>query len=189
MKTAIYVRVSTSDQSNSMQKREIAAYLKNKGITGFDTYEDTMTGITFNRPALKELLKACNAGQVETLVVYKLDRLGRSLSQLIEVLEELKNNKVTFISVKDNIDLSTPVGVLLMHLMGAFAQFERDIIVERTKSGMANAKAKGVSIGRPRIAQNIRNAIIADCDSTAQIAKKYNLSRMSIIRIKRTKVL
>jgi DNA invertase Pin-like site-specific DNA recombinase len=186
MKTAIYVRVSTDEQSIEMQKRDIAAYLEFKGIRDYLVYEDTITGTSVDRPALNALLSDVSQGLINLIVVYKLDRLGRSLSHLMETLATFEKHNVKFMSIKDNFDLSTPTGVLLMHILGAFAQFERDIIIERTKSGMNNAKAKGIRIGRPGLDPNVKASILADLNkfSARQVAEKYNVSRMTITRIK-----
>lgn len=150
MKTAIYVRVSMQDQDISMQEREISLFLKNKGITEYQIYKDEgHTGKNETRPEFKRLKNDIKGGAIQLLVVYKLDRLSRSLKDLLGFLELIKENSTDFISLKDSFDLTTSAGKLMMQMLGAFAEFERNIIVERTISGLANAKAKGVQLGRP----------------------------------------
>lgn len=150
MKTAVYMRVSTDDQSISMQKQEISTFLENRGITDAQIYSDEgISGVTDDRPHLKALKNDLKLGKIELLVIWKLDRLFRSLTQLLAFLNELKERNVKLISIKDNIDLTTPSGVLMMQLIGAFAEFERNIIMERTRAGQKAAKARGVKFGRP----------------------------------------
>lgn len=150
MKTAVYMRVSTEDQSISMQEREISLFLQSRGILDYQVYSDEgVSALKTDRPRLKALKNELKQGQIELLVVWKLDRLFRSLTQLLAFLNELKEYNVKLISVKDNIDLTSPAGTLTMQIIGAFAEFERNIIIERTKAGQANARAKGIHIGRP----------------------------------------
>lgn len=107
-----------------------------------------ISGTQAERGGLDSLLTDLQSG--DTIVVWKLDRLGRSLSGLILILENLAERGIGFCSLKDAIDTATPAGRLSFHIMGALAEFERDLISERTKAGMAAAKARGAKIGRPR---------------------------------------
>lgn len=149
---AIYLRVSTNDkgQDTAMQHREIQSFLKAKNVTEFKVYEDKgFSGTKANRPALNELLKDCKAGKISEVVCWKLDRLFRSLKHLMDTLAEFENREVKFVALKDGIDLSTATGRLMMHIIGAFAEFEAAVIKERVIAGIENAKAKGVRLGRP----------------------------------------
>jgi len=148
--TSVYLRVSTSDQNISMQLREIEAFLLARGMGEFKIYQDEgFSGKNASRPALKQLLADVKLGGIKTIVIWKLDRLGRSLADLLSFIKVFSEHGASLISVKDNLDLSTSQGMLFMQLLGAFAEFERSMIVERTKSGLANAKAKGILCGRP----------------------------------------
>lgn len=149
MKTAIYIRVSMVEQSFESQMHAISTFLKYKGISDYKTYSDHgHTGKNASRPALKTLLDDCKQGKVETLIIYKLDRLFRSQIDLLNTLELFKQWHVTLVSVKENIDLGTPAGRLMVQMLGAMAEFERSIIVERVNAGLAAARARGVKLGR-----------------------------------------
>lgn len=163
MITAVYVRVSTEKQSTEAQEREISMFLESRGFKNVITYKDeNESGITTSRPALNRLLFDCKQGKVETLIVWKLDRLFRSLIDLITHLKTFRDQGVTFISIKENIDLSTPAGRLMMHMMGAFGEFERELIVTRVKAGLANARAKGIKLGpKYKIDENLRTYAIS----------------------------
>jgi DNA invertase Pin-like site-specific DNA recombinase len=147
---AIYVRVSTADQSCDLQKRELLAHIKSQQQTVFRIYEDKRTGTNNKRPQLQELLQDARDKKFSIIICWKLDRLFRSLKDLITTLQEFSDLGVAFVSLKDNIDLSTNTGRLMMHLLGAFAEFEASIIRERVKAGILNAQANGKRIGREK---------------------------------------
>jgi len=139
-----YCRVSTQEQHLDLQVKALKA-------TGCKTiYPDKISGTTRTkaRPKLKNALKELQRGDV--LVVWKLDRLGRSLGHLIEIVSDLKERGIGFASVSESIDTTTPGGKLFFHMMGALAEFERDLIVERTKAGMDAARQRGKHLGRPK---------------------------------------
>ena len=137
-----YARVSTQDQNLDLQNDALKA-------AGCDKiYTDKMSGAKTNRPGLEEILGFIRKG--DTLVVWKLDRLGRSLKHLIQVLNQLDERGVYFKSIQESLDTSTPGGKLIFHVFGALAEFERDIIRERTMAGLAAARARGRKGGRPR---------------------------------------
>ena len=135
-----YVRVSTNDQNTALQRDA----LERSGCELI--FEDKMSGRTAERPGLKKLLKRLSPE--DTLVVWKLDRLGRSMRNLVILVEELKQRSVNFRSLTDSIDTSTPMGRFFFHVMGALAEMERELIVERTRAGLAAARAKGRVGGR-----------------------------------------
>lgn len=151
MNIGVYVRVSTISQSTDLQLNEIKQYLSSKGVTEYSIYNDSgISGTTNKRPALQSLLKDVKDKKIGCVVVWKLDRLFRSLKDLINTLQDWEANGISFISVKDNIDLSTPIGRLIVHLLGSFSEFEAALIRERVKAGMQNAKREGKVLGRPR---------------------------------------
>jgi len=137
-----YARVSTQDQNLDLQNDA----LKAAGCENI--YTDKMSGTKKNRPGLEEILGFIRKG--DTLVVWRLDRLGRSLKHLIQVLNILDERGVYFKSIQESLDTSTPGGKLIFHVFGALAEFERDIIKERTLAGLAAARARGRNGGRPR---------------------------------------
>ncbi len=136
-----------------MQIRDLEAYAKARGWTIRDTYVDEgISGSQAKRPGLDRLLSACRRRQVDVVLVWRLDRLGRSLKHLIMTLDELQSLGVAFVSLNEQLDCTTATGQLLLHLLGAFAEFERAIIRERVKAGLANARNKGKRLGRPSLA-------------------------------------
>ena len=136
-----YARVSTSDQSVYMQKQA----LKQAGCEKI--FSDTASGVRADRVGLDNAMTHLRAG--DTLVVWKLDRLGRSLQNLIQIIKLLQENKIGFQSLQENIDTTTSGGKLVFHIFSALAEFERDIIRERTNAGLQAARARGRLGGRP----------------------------------------
>ncbi len=136
-----YARVSTAEQSVSMQVDALKAF----GVLGGDIHTENMSGVKKNRPALQKAMRALARG--DTLVVWKLDRIARSITNLLEIMNELDDRGIMFRSLTEGIETQTPGGRCIMHVMGALAQFERDLIVERTRAGVASARARGVKFG------------------------------------------
>ena len=137
-----YARVSTDEQNLDLQIDALKAAGCEKIFT-----DSGVSGMTVERDGLSQAISAIESSDV--LVVWKLDRLGRSLGFLIEVVKRLNENKAGFKSLSDDIDTTSPAGKLFFHMMGALAEFERDLISERTKAGMKAAKRRGKHIGRP----------------------------------------
>jgi DNA invertase Pin-like site-specific DNA recombinase len=138
-----YARVSTDDQKLDLQHDALV----HAGVERERIFEDKISGMRADRPGLASVLKAVREG--DTLVIWRLDRLGRSLKELIAMADELKRRGVQLRSVTEGIDTTTIGGELLFHLFGAIAQFERNLIRERTRAGLASARAKGKVGGRP----------------------------------------
>ena len=137
-----YIRVSTNDQNTDLQR--IALQSADCELI----FEDRISGKTSDRPGLKKALRCLQPG--DTLVVWKLDRLGRSMRHLVMLTEELRERGVNFRSLTDSIDTSTPMGRFFFHVMGALAEMERELIIERTRAGLAAARDKGRIGGRRR---------------------------------------
>jgi DNA invertase Pin-like site-specific DNA recombinase len=148
---AIYGRVSTSSQSTDIQLQECRAYAHRCGYQVIGEYCDTISGITAKdtRPELTKLLEDSFARKFDTVVVYSIDRLGRSLKHCLDVLETLKMHRCDFISIKQQIDTGSPTGQLIFNIFASLASFERSQILERTALGRARAKERGVKFGRP----------------------------------------
>jgi len=147
---ALYARVSTLDQNCEVQLEELRRYA-GKRFARFNEYTDTgVSGTQRHRPQLDMLLRDARKRLFDVVLVWKFDRFARSLKQLIESLEEFKALGIDFISLTEGVDTTTPAGQLLFHIVGAVAQFERDLIAERVRAGMAHARAMGKRIGRPR---------------------------------------
>ena len=148
-RTAIYARVSTLDQDPEMQIRELRAYAEHRGLTIVDEFVDYMSGVKDDRPALNRLWKAVRGRKVETVLVWKFDRFARSTKQLINALEEFQHVGVDFISITEQIDTSSPMGKAMFTIISAIAEFERSLISERVRAGIAKARAQGKPHGRP----------------------------------------
>ena len=145
-----YARVSTDDQDLAGQRQRLTS------VGAFRVFEDVISGKTFERPGLAELLLYIRPG--DTLAVVRLDRLGRSLRELLDVGQFLKKQSVALLSLEEKIDTSAAAGELVFHVFGAIAQFERRLIAERTRDGMIVARAKGMKPGRPPLDQEKLNA-------------------------------
>ena len=159
MRAAIYARVSTLDQEPENQLAELRRYVEARGWSGHEYTDKGVSGAKDRRPALDQLVRDAKRRKFDCLVVWRLDRLGRSLRHLILLLDELSALGVAFVSLAESIDTGTPAGRLQLHLLAAIAQFERERIVERVKAGMARAKAQGKRFGRPE--RSIPEAILA----------------------------
>ena len=148
---AVYIRVSTEAQRTDSQDQELKRYCRQRGWQDPAFYTDKISGGTATRPQLDRLMQDIRAGKIERLIVYKLDRLGRSLTHLALILDELNRLKVPLIASSQGIDTSedNPAGRLQLGVLMAVAEFERGIIKERVNAGLAAAKARGVQLGRP----------------------------------------
>jgi len=153
MKAAIYARVSTTDQTCEMQLRKLRDYCHGRRWHVVGEYVDTgWSGAKASRPELDRLIKDARRRHFDAVLVWKLDRWGRSLIQSLQSVQELASLGVRFIAITQNIDTdeSNPMSRFMLHIFGAFAEFEREIIRERTLSGVRAARAKGKKLGRPK---------------------------------------
>lgn len=154
VKVAIYARVSTADQNPQAQLRELRAYCKRRKFEIVQEYVDTVTGGAgrARRPdtAYRAMMAAAKAGKFKCVLVWRYDRFARSLLALIDALQFFNVHGVQFISLTEDIDTTTPQGRLFYTIVAGFAEYEREVIRERVKSGLANAKARGKTLGRPR---------------------------------------
>lgn len=183
-RVAIYCRVSTLDQSNQNQREELIAYAQARGWEIHRIYEEKITGTHTNRPQYKELEKDAGQRRFDCLLVWKLDRIFRSLKDCINGLQEFTDLGVEFCSLKDSgIDMTTPAGRLLLHLLSAFAEFEASIIKMRVRSGIQAAKAKGVRFGRPVTRDDVGiRRLRAQGKSYRQISRELGVAMGSIQR-------
>jgi DNA invertase Pin-like site-specific DNA recombinase len=176
-----YARVSSDDQTTALQRDALTA----AGCAYI--FEDSASGARTDRPALNEAIASLNPG--DTLVVWKLDRLGRSLTHLVAVADQLRERDVYFRSVTEAIDTSTASGRLLYAVLGAVAQFERDVIVERTRAGMKAAKKRGVHVGRrvslkPSQVEEARKMMEREHDpkTGSEVARLFGVGRATLYR-------
>ncbi len=179
-----YIRVSTKEQNLDLQKDAFEKIGCNK------IFQDIETGSKQDRKGLLEALQFARDG--DTLVVWKLDRLGRSLKHLIETITALNNKNIGFKSITENIDTTTPGGKLIFHIFGALAEFERDIIRERTNAGLQAARARGKLGGRPKALNDIKKISMAQTlyndksNSIDEICKTLQISRATLYRYIKT---
>lgn len=185
--TAIYVRVSTSDQTHASQRPDLERWAKTKNGP-IQYYDDTASGRTMKRPGWNKLDDAIRVGKVAQLVVWRLDRLGRTAAGLTSLFEELRQRKINLVSIKDGLDLSTPAGMLMANVLASVAQFEAEVISERIKAGIAKAKSDGKKWGgskpgrRKVTPEQLRVIRLLKADGTpiTRIAKTVGLSRPTI---------
>ena len=151
MKIALYLRVSTDDQTTDPQKMELQAYAAQRGWIVANTFVDTISGSKSTRLALDKMLAQVRQKRYDAVLVVKLDRLARSLSHFAQLVAEFDKHGVALVCPGQGIDTSkaNPAGRLQMHVLAAVAEFERSLIIERTKAGLAAAKARGVKLGKP----------------------------------------
>ena len=152
-RAAIYARVSTHNGQNpEMQLGEVRAYCERREWTVSGEYVDKgISGSKEHRPALDRLLADCRKRQVDAVVVYRYDRFARSVRQLVNALEEFRALGIDFVSLHEGVDTSTPNGRLVFGIFASIAEFERELIRDRVRSGLAAARARGRKLGRPRV--------------------------------------
>jgi DNA invertase Pin-like site-specific DNA recombinase len=174
-----YARVSTDDQNSALQLEA----LKKAGCKTVFT-DDGLSGATTRRPALLRCLKALQPG--DTLIVWKLDRLGRSLRDLIAMLDDLRDRGIKFRSLTEHIDTETPTGRAMWQMIGVLAELERSMITERTRAGVKAAQRRGVKFGRkPKLTpQQVTHAaqLIEQGDDKRQVAALFKVGRKTLSR-------
>jgi DNA invertase Pin-like site-specific DNA recombinase len=199
VRAAIYARVSTADQNPESQLRQLRRYVKQRGFLLHKEYVDHVSGSFENRrksrksqdKAYQELMADAGKRLFDCVIVWKYDRFARSLSVLVATLEQFNQLGVDFISYTQDIDTTTAMGRLFFHIVGAFAEFEKEQIVERVKAGLANARAKGVRLGRPEKDPSAARRIAALRQkgwSLRRIAEKEGLSAPGVLKILRRNV-
>jgi DNA invertase Pin-like site-specific DNA recombinase len=170
--------VSSGEQHTEMQERALVEYVQRRGWSQHKIYRDKCTGATAGRPGLDELLKDCRRRAIDVVVVWKFDRFARSLKNLIAGLELCRALGIDFVSVTEAVDTSLPAGEMLFQMIGAVAQFERSLIAERVRSGLANARANGKVLGRAplRKVANLRKRRVHEKLPFRELAEKFGVS-------------
>ena len=185
---SIYARVSTLDKGQDVQLQlsDLRAYAEARGWKIHKEYIDNgESGAKEQRPALNQLMDDARKRSIDLILVWRLDRFGRSLKHLILSLDELKTLGVGFVSFKESLDFATPTGRLMVHLLASFAEFERELIRERVIAGIKNAKAKGKHIGRPSLDLELRRKITDLRDkgmSFGNIGKTLGLAKGTVYK-------
>ena len=153
-RVALYARVSTTDkgQDIGLQLHDLRQYCKVRDWQVCKEYiDDGISGTKDMRPQYQDLMRDARRRRCDAIIVWRLDRFGRSLPHLVTTLQELQDLGVAFVSLKESLDFSTASGRLMAHILASFAAFERDLLSERVKAGMENAKRKGKRVGRPSL--------------------------------------
>ena len=189
---ALYARVSTRDkgQDPEMQLTELREFAAKRGWELVGEFVDVgVSGSKDSRPQLDAMMRLAKARKLDVIAVWKLDRFGRSLRHLVDAIAELEALGVAFVSLHDNLDLTTPAGRMMFHVIGAMAEFERALIRERVRAGLAHARSKGQKLGRPTVkrerdrdAKVIRNMRDAG-QSYGDIADELGRSKADVFRV------
>jgi DNA invertase Pin-like site-specific DNA recombinase len=188
-RVAIYVRVSTDKQTTNNQRRELEAVAERSGWQVVRVFEDA--GISGargrdRRPGLDALLKAVNSREFDLVAAWSVDRLGRSLTDLLGILQGLHDKGVDLFLHQQGLDTSTTAGKAMFQMLGVFAEFERGIIRERVNAGLARARANGVKLGRRRVKPSVETRILelrADGDGILKIGRKLGIGTSVVQRV------
>src|SRR3954468_23146210 len=191
-RAGLYARVSTNDQQTlSMQSRAMREYAARRGWTIAVNVREVGSSATM-REAREKLLEAARRREIDVVLVWRLDRWGRSVTDLLATLQELNHLGVGFISLTEALDLTPPAGRAMAGLLAIFAEFEREVLRERTRAGLAEARQNGKRLGRPetaaRQANEIRKLHLAGI-SKSEIARRLQIGRTSVRRILESKVM
>ena len=186
-RAALYMRVSTLDQHPETQLYDLRQMAEQRGYRISEEYTDTISGTKARRPGLDAMMRDARRGQFDVVLVWASDRIARSVKHFLDVLDELNRLNIEFISFREQIDTGGPLGRAVVIIIGAIAELERSLIVERVRAGMRRAKLEGRHIGRKALVLN-RSAIVSDRargQSLGQLAKAHRVSRTTIHRILR----
>ena len=178
-RAAIYARVSTNEQSPELQLRDLRQYATARGLSTGEYVDTGFSGAKQSRPALDQLMDDARKRRFDCVLVWRFDRFARSTKHLLLALEEFRSLGIQFISYQENIDTTSPLGQALFTIVSAVAQLERDLIRERVRAGLRNARAKGKKFGRPRAQVDPARvaALRSEGLSWSQICQRLNLSK------------
>jgi DNA invertase Pin-like site-specific DNA recombinase len=185
-RAALYTRVSTLDQNPQTQLYDLRTLAQQRGLEIVKEYTDRgISGARARRPALDELLRDARRGQFDVVLVWACDRLARSVRHFLEVLDDLNHLGIEFISYRENIDTAGPLGRAVVVIIGAIAELERNLIIERVRAGMRRARLEGRHIGRKPLLIDRAGVLRerAQGRSLTQIAQTFRFSRASVSRI------
>jgi DNA invertase Pin-like site-specific DNA recombinase len=184
-RAALYLRVSTLDQHPETQLLDLRQMASQRGYQIVEEYTDRISGVKARRPGLDRMMTDARRGRFDVVLVWASDRIARSVKHFLEVLDELNHLHVEFASFREPIDTGGPLGRAVVVIIGAIAELERNLIVERVRAGMRRAKLEGRHIGRPALALD-REAILSDRqngNSLGQIARAHRISRATVHRV------
>ena len=184
-RAALYMRVSTLDQHPETQLLDLQQMAAQRGYEIVEQYTDRISGVKARRPGLDKMMADARHGCFDVILVWASDRIARSVKHFLEVLDELNRLNVEFISFREQIDTGGPLGRAIIVIVGAVAELERNLIIERVRAGMRRAKLEGRAIGRQPLELD-RSSILRDRNqgqSLRQLAKSYRVSRATIHRV------
>jgi DNA invertase Pin-like site-specific DNA recombinase len=190
-RVAIYARVSTGDQTTENQLPPLRAWAQAAGHVVVEEFVDeAISGAKGRdkRPALDRMLRLATQRRVDIIAVVALDRLGRSMTHLVQIGEELRVLGVHLFVQRMGLDTSTPTGQLMFHLLGSFAEFERALLIERTHAGLARARRQGKKLGRPKVSPYVERRVLSLLEagtSLGEASRMTGVCRMTVQRIKR----
>lgn len=186
-RAAFYLRVSTGSQTLENQRRELKAAARRHGWHVVNVFQDKASGSTRDRrPGFLELEKAISRRTIDLVAAWSVDRLGRSLTDLVAFLGELKSKGVDLYLHRQGLDTSTPAGKALFQMLGVFSEFERELIQERVRAGLARARAQGKVLGRPKISPALEALIRHDLkerESIGSICRKHRVGSSTVQRV------
>src|SRR5467141_370704 len=184
-RAVIYTRVSTGDQHAETQLYDLRELAKQRRYEIVHEYTDTISGAKSKRPGLDQLLADARRHGFDVVLVAAFDRVARNVRHFLEVLDELSHLNIEFVSLRENIDSGGPLGRAMVVIVGAIAELEKSLIVERVKAGMRRAKLEGRRIGRAPLNINREQVVRDRCSgmSLTQVAKKHRISRASVCRL------
>ena len=184
-RAALYLRVSSVDQHPETQVHDLRQMAAQRGFEIVHEYTDRISGVKARRPGLGDLMRDARRGRFDVLLVWSCDRIARSTRHLLEVLDELNHLNIEFVSFRESIDTSGPLGRAIVVIIGAIAELERNLIIERVRAGMRRARLEGRHIGRQPLELD-REAIVRErCQghSIRQIAKDHRVSTATVQRV------
>ena len=184
-RAALYLRVSTVDQHPETQLLDLRQMAEQRGYEIVQAYTDRISGAKARRPGLDQMMKDARQGRFDVVLVWASDRIARSVKHFLEVLDELNRLNIEFISFREQIDTGGPLGRAIVVIVGAIAELERSLIVERVRAGMRRARLEGQHIGRRPLDLD-RAAILRDRQrgqSLGQLARTYSVSRATVHRV------
>ena len=186
-RVALYLRVSTLDQHPETQLYDLRQMAQQRGYQVVEEFTDRISGATAKRPGLDSMMSDARRGRFDVVLVWASDRIARSVKHFLDVLDELNRLNIEFVSFREQIDTGGPLGRAVVVIIGAIAELERNLIIERVRAGMRRAKLEGRHIGRKPLVLD-RDAILQDRQrghSLSQLAKSHLVSRATIHRVLR----
>lgn len=184
-RTVLYIRVSTVDQHPETQLYDLRQMAAQRGYQIVQEYTDKISGVKARRPGLDQLMQDARRGRFDVVMTWASDRIARSVRHFLEILDTLHHLGIEFVSFRESIDTDGPLGRAIVVIIGAIAELERNLIVERVRAGMRRARLEGRHIGRPALDLD-REAILCDRRrgrSISQIAKEHRISRTTVHRV------